>query len=1089
MLLPVTPNACPTCGGTSNDRLVQGPCRACLLRTTLGLGDPAAVPADLDTLFGNLDEESTAPGGGIQIEGFEILSEIARGGMGVVFRARQRRLNRIVALKMIRHGPLAVAEDLARFRREAEVVAQLQHPHIVSIYEVGEHDGEPWFAMAFVDGPSLAAEARKNPLPPVRAARLMLPVCDAIQHAHDRGVLHRDLKPSNILLDALDRPYVTDFGLARSTKQDSSLTGTAGIIGSPSYMAPEQASGMSHQADARADVYSVGAVLYELLTGRPPFQAESAIRTLQLVLNAEPVAPRRLNPTLPLDLETICLKCLAKTPAHRYPSVRALGADLAAFLEHKPIQARPTSMVEWTVRWYRRNPVLASLAISLGWALVIGSIGVVWQWRRAEHNASRELQQRHLAEESERQRSEQLYESLLAQAHAQALGIEAGSRAAGLTALRRAVELQGPNVALRSEAITTLAKTDFRLDQQWHEHFVGEVEPAATFNADVTQWISVAPDPGDVRHSLLSLRSVATGRSNLWTTQIDLSPNLAVGPFSADGHWLIVYDSEWRLLQADTGKQIQHWTNEYSNEERMRGFTGDLTEIALVKISAPTLVRFELTTGVRHETRLRAEPASIVFRPGTREAYYSSYELKSPDQLSVQCVNLDNGHETQFPLAAQPTLLVWSSDGRWLAAHAEDLQIHLWDFSGAPHEVGKLGPCAGWRTAAAFSGDARIFASCGTEGVINVWEVSSRQLLAQRDGAYGSSLRLQPPWLGINNRIEGALERHQLRIDDVCRVLAEPTTSPGPGPSDAVFSSDTSLLISSAPDGLRLWDWRAGTEVGFVPGDRTWDIQRFDHELLLRGPGFYQRYQYIESPDRIEVQALERYPAPFHTRWCVPPGFLLVEASDSGLIELTRQTGPIHRLEPPEPLISMKANATGQRLLGLAATSLTLWDLIEEKQLYHWSTEPLTAVTWSRRGEAFFTAGWKSTCAWDPGTGERLWRNSDCRVRTEECVIVVSPDERLVALTTGASEVTLLSRSSGDTLARFTHPRPQPTMSVAFSPDSCLLVVLNINHFTQIWDLRKLRAQLAELGLDWPGPPIIAAEPPKVRPVLIRPRN
>ncbi len=392
-----SPIPCPTCGRPLSGATggLGGLCQRCLLQTTLKLDGASPTPG-AGALFAALDAEANLISHFSGFEDYELLAEIARGGMGIVFKARQRGLNRIVALKMIAAGQLARAEDVARFRNEAEAAARFQHPNLVPVYEVGEHDGQPWFSMEYVDGPSLAKEVRTRPLVPERAARLMRAVAEAVQHAHDHGILHRDLKPSNILLAAGDVPRVTDFGLAKFAQNDSGITRTDGIVGSPGYMSPEQAS--ASPLDGRSDVYSLGAVLYELLTGRPPFQASTPVRTLRLVVETEPVPPGRLNPGVPRDLETICLKCLAKDPARRYTTAHDLSVDLAAFIENRPIQARPTGLLERLARWRRRKPALAASFGALAFALLTGFTGILWQWRRAETLATRETLQRRLVE-------------------------------------------------------------------------------------------------------------------------------------------------------------------------------------------------------------------------------------------------------------------------------------------------------------------------------------------------------------------------------------------------------------------------------------------------------------------------------------------------------------------------------------------------------------------------------------------------------------------------------------------------------------------------------------------------------------------
>jgi serine/threonine protein kinase len=302
---------------------------------------PAAAPdpsAALDrTTAGPAASHTAGPGPGRRVADYELLEELGRGGMGVVYKARQTKLHRVVALKMILAGEHAAEADLARFQTEAEAVARLQHPHIVQIYEVGAHDGQPFLSLEFCPGGSLEKKLRENPLPAREAATLVERLARGMAAAHQQGVIHRDLKPANVLLAADGTPKITDFGLARKL-DEAGQTASGAIVGTPSYMAPEQAAGTGKGVGPAADVYALGAVLYELLTGRPPFKGPTTLDTVRQVLTDEPVPPGRLQPKTPRDLETICLKCLHKEPTKRYAS----AADLGGFRAGQPVRARPT---------------------------------------------------------------------------------------------------------------------------------------------------------------------------------------------------------------------------------------------------------------------------------------------------------------------------------------------------------------------------------------------------------------------------------------------------------------------------------------------------------------------------------------------------------------------------------------------------------------------------------------------------------------------------------------------------------------------------------------------------------------------------
>jgi eukaryotic-like serine/threonine-protein kinase len=291
---------------------------------------------------------------------YELLGEIGRGGMGVVYKARQTDLDRVVAIKMILSSHLASAEQVRRFYAEARAAARLQHPHIVRIHEVGRMYGQHFFAMEYVAGPSLAERLRQGPITPADAARLVAIVARAVAHLHSQGFVHRDLKPSNILLDGTGQPFVSDFGLVKMLEADGALTGTNTIVGTPSYMAPEQASGRSSKVGPHSDVYSLGAILYELLTGRTLFQGESPIDTLVQVLEREPERPSRINPRVPRMLELICLKCLEKSPEERYRSAAALAEDLERFLRGEDVEARRVNPLQRAEAWVRKEPALAS---------------------------------------------------------------------------------------------------------------------------------------------------------------------------------------------------------------------------------------------------------------------------------------------------------------------------------------------------------------------------------------------------------------------------------------------------------------------------------------------------------------------------------------------------------------------------------------------------------------------------------------------------------------------------------------------------------------------------------------------------------
>jgi hypothetical protein len=387
-------DACPACQQELR-RLVgsaPGPLDALALERET-LGPPAAAPAASPVALT------------VEVPGYEVLAEIGRGGMGVVYKARQLRPARTVALKMLLAGRHAGPQERARFLNEAEAVAQLQHPHIVALYEAGQHGDLPYFTLEFVAGGSLADLLGGKPLPPGDAARLVEQVARGMHYAHERGIFHRDLKPGNILLQLADAPVpvetqpppeegrilllkaaipkITDFGLARNMAVNTALTPTGAVLGTPSYMAPEQAKGVPQQVEAAAEVYALGAILYECLTGRPPFQGPTPADTLLQVMQNEPAPPSVLQHAVPRDLETICLKCLRKEPHRRYAGALELAEDLRRFQAGEPIRARPVGRGERLVKWCRRHPGVAGLSAALVVLVLVAGGLVTWHWRQA----------------------------------------------------------------------------------------------------------------------------------------------------------------------------------------------------------------------------------------------------------------------------------------------------------------------------------------------------------------------------------------------------------------------------------------------------------------------------------------------------------------------------------------------------------------------------------------------------------------------------------------------------------------------------------------------------------------------------------
>src|SRR2546429_2932861 len=355
---------CPKCGWGIPADAPEGGCPGCLLESGLNLlAQEEEASALLRRQHATRSERAAELLG--ELGDYKLLEEVGRGGQGVVFRARQKSLKRIVALKVITLGQWASKPHLKRFRREAEAAASLDHPGIVPIYEVGERDGSCYFSMKFIEGGQIDEVGRRTSISLRKAAELIAKVARTVYYAHEHGILHRDIKPGNILLDQEGEPHLTDFGLARLVETESTVTRTMEVLGTPSYMAPEQAVGNNAAITSATDVYGLGAVFYQLLTGHPPFAGGTTFETVRLVLDTEPRQPRLLNPKVDRDLNTICLKCLEKDPRRRYVSALALTEDLERWLKHEPIRARRTGLFTRGRKWVRRNPSIAVMAALL----------------------------------------------------------------------------------------------------------------------------------------------------------------------------------------------------------------------------------------------------------------------------------------------------------------------------------------------------------------------------------------------------------------------------------------------------------------------------------------------------------------------------------------------------------------------------------------------------------------------------------------------------------------------------------------------------------------------------------------------------
>jgi WD40 repeat protein/tRNA A-37 threonylcarbamoyl transferase component Bud32 len=931
------------------------------------------------------------------IPGYEIESVLGRGGMGVVYKARQTKLDRLVALKMILSGDHADGEELARFQREAEAVARLQHPNIVQVFEVGEADGRPFLALEFCAGGSLADRLRGTPLPPQETARLLEVLARAMEVAHRAGVIHRDLKPANILLQKDEGgrmkdesrpnsisdssfilhpssfvPKIADFGLAKRLEADASQTASGAVVGTPSYMAPEQARGETRAAGPPVDVYALGAVLYECLTGRPPFRAATPLDTLYQVIHDEAVPPSRLQPKVPRDLETVCLKCLEKEPQGRYESAAALADDLRRFLGGEPVRARPVGPAGRALKWAKRQPAVAALLGTVALVTALGFGLVLWQWSEA-------LEQRNRADEKTREEAAAREAELKAKLDAQA------DRDAKATALGREV----------------LATHALRIRSAQRELFEGNVTRARALLNDC--------DAGQRHWEHAYLETVA--RRRLWTAAEEEGQvrGVAFSPDSrrlviAKKHALKVWDVAGRRELFELADQKQWAMSLAFCRDGRLVVARDIQAVEVWDLDRRRLVA-SLPSPARGDWHTAFDPTAERLAFGGADRSIEVVELASGKRVTTL-----RGHGGKI------TALAFSTADR-LASASEDGTVKLWDLPSGK-AVLSLKPHDLPITAACTPDGTRVAAGARTGGV-TVWDTANGAEVVSLEGSRG---RVNCLAFGPGGKLLAADGPHGILLWElpVRRPALDLRGNPGGGHSEIylAFSPDGQHLAAGSMDGkVRVWDLQTDDSVQTLPGHTSavTAVRYSPNGRLLATHSF---------DDTVKVWDAETG----HVRHTFRSTFDAVHA-----VAFSPDSTRLAAADADPKTVRIWDIATGQAVRSLRGHSSDVLD-----------------VVFSPDGRLLASAAADNTAIlWSAATGEPL-RILKGHGRVVEGV-AFSPDSRLVATASHDNLVKLWDAASGDEV-RTLRGHQRIVHAVAFSPDGSLVASASLDRTVRIWE-------------------------------------